>query len=411
MPAYSKMDYQTHTLANGIRIIHQMDTMPIHYCGFAVNAGTRDELEEEEGMAHFIEHMLFKGTKKRKSWHVLNRLESVGGGLDAYTTKEETFVYATVPNLYVERAMELLGDVMFNSTFSPHEIKKETDVILEEIQLYNDSPSELIYDDFDEQVFAGSSLGKNILGNEKTLASFTSGDAVRFMERCYTTTEMVFFSMGNVAFDKIVRWAEKYFAMPRSERLFKRQKPVAYAPTHVTQTKDTCQAHCIVGNRAFGIDDENTTAMFLLTNILGGPNMSSYLNLAVRERRGLVYTIESSYVPYSDTGIFTIYFGCDEKHIDKCFLLIDKELRKVMEQPLDARHLLVAKRQTAGGLLIESQNKESLALSMAKSFLHQNRFLPYEAVIEKVSAVTAEQMCNVAQQLFAPENLSRLIYK
>ncbi|HQP80447.1 MAG TPA: insulinase family protein, partial [Paludibacteraceae bacterium] len=182
-------------------------------------------------------------------------------------------------------------------------------------------------------------------------------------------------------------------------------------PTRVTQTKDTCQAHCIVGNRAFGIDDENTTAMFLLTNILGGPNMSSYLNLAVRERRGLVYTIESSYVPYSDTGIFTIYFGCDEKHIDKCFLLIDKELRKVMEQPLDARHLLVAKRQTAGGLLIESQNKESLALSMAKSFLHQNHFLPHEAVIEKVSAVTAEQMCNVAQQLFAPENLSRLIYK
>lgn len=405
------MEYQTYTLVNGIRIIHQMDDSPVHYCGFVVNAGTRDELEGEEGMAHFIEHMLFKGTKKRKSWHILNRLEAVGGGLDAYTTKEETFVYATVPCQYVERAMELLGDVLFNSTFPAHEIEKEVDVILEEIQLYNDSPAELIYDDFDEMVFAGSSIGKNILGNEKTLTSFTSNDALRFMQRCYNTTELVFFSMGKIDFAKIVRWAEKYFAVSRSKREFLRQKPQLYTSSCTQKIKDTCQAHCIVGNRAFGIDDENLMALFLLTNILGGPNMSSRLNMAVRERHGLVYTIESSFIPYSDTGVFSIYFGCEESHIEKCCKLIHKELRAMMESPIDDKKMSVAKLQLGGQLLIEAQNKENLVLSMAKSFLHQNRFLSYEMVMDKIAAVSAERLQAVAQQLFATETMSKLVYK
>lgn len=402
--------YYQHILSNGIRLLYVPSQIPITYCGFAINAGTRDELDNEQGIAHFVEHMLFKGTTHRRAFHIINRLESVGGQLDAYTTKEETFIYAAVPQKYTSRAMELLNDLVFNSTFPQHELEKERDVILDEIQSYNDSPSELIYDDFEELLYPHDALGRNILGTVDTLEKFNSQDLKNYTNRCHTTDEMVFFITGDLPFNKIIKLAERYFTHPATTRNFKRNLPIIGSSKIVKKPKDTWQTHCLMGTEAFALNDTNRLPFVVLNNILGGPMMSSKLNLSIREHNGLAYNIESGISTYSDTGVFNIYFACDPKFYSKCHRLVCEELKKLCDKGLSDRQIKLAQRQIEGQMLISSQNHENRILGMAKAFLHTNQCKADAYILEKVRAITASQLQEIAQKIFNVDQFIQLIY-
>ena len=407
------MTHETHTLPNGIRLLHVPDPSPVAYCGMAINAGTRDEHADEQGMAHFVEHLLFKGTKKRKAWHILNRLESVGGELNAYTTKEETFLYSAVLQQDFERAMELTADIVFYSVFPQNELEKEIGIVLDEINLFRDSPSELIFDDFEEMLFDGYAIGKNILGNEATLETFTQEKVKRFVARTYHPAEMLFFSLGNIPFAKIVRWAEKYFdGVSPSARQTKREAPLNYRPQKNTLKKDTFQTHYMLGNRACNLHErEKSIALYLLNNILGGPGMNSRLNLALRERNALVYNVESNVSAYSDTGIWSIYFGCDTADRRRCERLVFKELEILKEKPIPAHQLQRYKRQLLGQIAIASENKEQLILSMSKNLLHHCRLDSFEETSRQIGDITAQQLQHLAREVFDNEQLCTLIYE
>ncbi len=407
------MHYQTYQLKNGIQLIHKPDDSSVAYCGIGINTGTRDESDSEQGMAHFTEHMLFKGTQKRKAWHILNRLESVGGEINAYTTKEETFVYATVLKEHFERAMELTADIVFHSIFPENELEKEVEIVRDEINAYKDSPSELIYDDFEELVFAGYPIGKNILGNEESLLDFTPQKLKNFVTRNYCSTEMVFFSLGNIDFAKIIRWAERFFGhIPHSTRNGARQEPLIYNQNHVGIDKDTYQIHCMIGNRAYNLfEKDERLVLYLLNNIVGGPGMNSLLNLALRERNALVYNVESNFTSYSDTGIWNIYFGCDPKNKKRCEKLIFQELDKLKEKKITENLLQKSKKQLMGQMIISSENKESLILSMGKSFLHYNNVESINEISEQINAISAESIWKVANEIFDSKKLTTLTYK
>ena len=417
--------------ANGIRVLHFADTMPISYVGVAIDAGTRDELPNESGMAHFVEHLLFKGTKRRRSWHIINWLESVGGQLDAYTTKEETYIYATVPTEYTERALELLADVVLNSTFPENEIEKERDVVLDEIQSYNDSPSELIYDEFEELLFPHDPIGRNILGTEQSLETFDSKRVQQFVHRNYTPDRMVVFAMGNIKFDWLLKKVEKYFHNTQycppvlggvavggggpqfstlNSQFSTRQSPQLYTPAHRTTPRDTYQAHCIIGNRCIPMTSDERLTMLLLNNILGGPNMSSRLNLALRERNGLCYTIESNVTNYTDTGVWNIYFGCDPRNLAKAKRLCMQQLDLLCTTPLNNNQLATAKRQLRGQVLIGNQNKENLILGLSKAYLHGLELKPDSEHFRFIDSLTPSDLQSLAQRIFNPDQLSSLTY-
>ena len=422
------MSYNIHTLSNGIRVLHLPDAMPISYVGVAIDAGTRDELPDESGMAHFVEHLLFKGTERRRSWHIINRLESIGGQLDAYTTKEETYIYATVPTEYTDRALELLADVVLNSTFPENEIEKERDVVLDEIQSYNDSPSELIYDEFEELLFPNDPIGRNILGTEQSLETFNSARMQAFVRRNYTPDRMVIFAMGNIKFNWLINRIEKYFNFEQSEkfnsvssvdsvrkntysvRQNSRLIPQPYTPAHRTTPRDTYQAHCIIGNRAVSMTSPDRLTMLLLNNILGGPNMSSRLNLALRERNGLCYTIESNATNYTDTGVWSIYFGCDPRNLAKAQRLCMQQLDMLCSTPLNDSQLAVAKRQLRGQVLIGNQNKENLILGLSKAYIHGLELKPDSEHFQFIDSLTPSDLQSLAQRIFNPDQLSTLIY-
>lgn len=405
------MQYSTHTLSNGLRMIHLPANSPVSYCGFAINAGTRDEKSDEFGLAHFVEHMLFKGTEKRKSWHILNRMENVGGELNAYTTKEDTFVYSIFMEEHFGRAFELLTDLVFHSQFPGHEIEKEVDVILDEINSYKDSPSELIYDEFENLLFNGHALGHNILGDEASLLSFISASGLSFTQRYYVPKNMVFFSMGRMDTKKIVRLAENTlgnidFPMQANGR----KAPDYILPQNKRIHKDTYQSHVLIGGRSYSMYDDKRVVLFLLNNLLGGPGMNSRLNLSLREKHGLVYNVESSITSYTDTGFASIYFGTDPKNTDKALSLVQKELKRLREDKLTTAQLAAAKKQLTGQIGVSGDNKESLFLGLGKSFLHYNRYDTIPEVLAKIERVTADDMLEVANEIFSPERLSSLIY-
>ncbi|MGN0186428.1 MAG: M16 family metallopeptidase [Paludibacteraceae bacterium] len=404
------MLYQTHTLTNGIRLLYVPAESPVVYCGFVVNAGTRDELADEHGVAHFVEHMLFKGTECRKSWQVISRLESVGGQIDAFTTKEETYIYTTIPARHLERAMELLADIVFHSTFPEHELEHERSVVLEEIQSYNDSPAELIYDEFDNLLFGNTALGHSILGTEQTLQHITSAHLKRFVRRCYTTDNIVFFLLGNVRNDKLLHLAERYFGVPATQRTFQRVPPAMYVPGLQRCHKDTCQTHCMIGNRAYHQLHEDRFALLLLNNILGGPNMSSRLNMSVRERHGWAYTVESTLTLYVDTGVWSVYVGCDNSRERDCIRLIDKELCELSSRCVSPRALAKAKCQLEGQMLIADENRENLILALAKAYLQTGHCLSNAELHEALQAVTADKLRQVAADIFAEQQRSTLIF-
>ncbi|MBS2212963.1 insulinase family protein [Carboxylicivirga mesophila] len=406
------MEYQIYTLRNGIRVIHRQDKSAVGYCGLIINAGSRDEKEEEHGMAHFIEHVIFKGTKKRKAYHVLSRLDDVGGELNAYTTKEETCIYASFLKQDYERAIELIHDITFNSTFPTKELAKEKEVIVDEINSYKDSPAEYIFDEFEEMLFKGDPMGRNILGTEKKLKTFDENMIRQFMQANYNTDEMVFCSVGNASFKKIVKWAEKYFGdVEENIRSFSRPEVNKYVPESQTIERDTHQCHVMIGNVAYDFRHDKRLHLHLLNNLLGGPGMNSRLNMALREKNGIAYNVESSYAPYFGTGVFNIYFGTDEENLIRSFSIIDRELKLLRDRQLGALQLHKAARQLKGQLTISSDNRENLMLSMGKSFMLYDQVDPLDVICNKIDSIKASELQDVANEMLNPNSLSYLIYK
>ena len=405
------MNYHTHTLSNGLRIIHAPNQSAVAYCGFAIDAGTRDEAENEQGLAHFVEHLLFKGTQKRHAWHILNRMEHVGGDLNAYTNKEETVVYSAFLAEHFPRAVELLADIVFHSTFPQTEIDKEVEVIIDEIQSYEDSPCELIFDDFEELIFPHHPLGRNILGKPDLLHQFKSEDALRFTNRYYQPNNMIFFVQGNVEFKRVVRLVEKATAdLSSNASTFERKRPEVYIPQTLTLHRDTHQAHVMIGSRGYDAHNEKRTALYLLNNILGGPGMNSRLNVSLRERSGLVYNVEANLTSYTDTGVFCIYFGTEHKDVERCIRLVKKELKKLCDKPLSPIQLAAAKKQIIGQIGVARDHAENTALGMAKTFLHYHKMDDPQDIFQRIEALTAKELWEVSNEMFAEENLSSLIY-
>ena len=464
------MKYNTYTLDNGLRIIHLPSDSQVVYCGYQINAGTRNEEPGEEGLAHFCEHVTFKGTERRKAWHILNCLESVGGDLNAYTNKEGTVYYSAILKEHIARAVDLLSDIVFHSVYPQAEIDKEVEVICDEIESYNDSPAELIYDEFENILFKGSPLGHNILGTAEQVRAFKTEDALRFTQKLYRPDNAIFFAYGDIDFKKLVKLIQKALGecpkgrelacsadcksaeTPTEERIAEetptkekiaeetptKEKIAEETPTGETPTeemeagdanhkvqsskfnvqskvagqtivmqKNTHQAHVMIGTRAYDVNDDRRMPLYLLNNMLGGPGMNAKLNLALREHNGLVYTVESTMVAYGDTGTWSIYFGCDEHDVKRCLRLVRKELDKFMQKPLSDAQLKAAKKQIKGQIGVACDNRENFALDFGKSFLHYGWEKNVDRLYEQVDEITAAQIQAVAQELFDKDRLDR----
>ena len=413
------MKYNTYTLDNGLRIIHLPSDSQVVYCGYQINAGTRNEEPGEEGLAHFCEHVTFKGTERRKAWHILNCLESVGGDLNAYTNKEGTVYYSAILKEHIARAVDLLSDIVFHSVYPQAEIDKEVEVICDEIESYNDSPAELIYDEFENILFKGSPLGHNILGTAEQVRAFTTEDALRFTQKLYRPDNAIFFAYGDIDFKKLVRLLQRALADDESvvnlaeEKLPKNYSSVGdgIAGQTIVMQKNTHQAHVMIGTWAYDVNDDRRMPLYLLNNMLGGPGMNAKLNLALREHNGLVYTVESTMVSYGDTGTWSIYFGCDEHDVKRCLRLVRKELDKFMQKPLSDAQLKAAKKQIKGQIGVACDNRENFALDFGKSFLHYGWEKNVDRLYEQVDEITAAQIQAVAQELFDKDRLTTLIFK
>ena len=452
------MKYNTYTLDNGLRIIHLPSDSKVVYCGYQINAGTRNEEPGEEGLAHFCEHVTFKGTERRKAWHILNCLESVGGDLNAYTNKEGTVYYSAILKEHIARAVDLLTDIVFHSVYPQAEIDKEVEVICDEIESYNDSPAELIYDEFENIIFKGSPLGHNILGTAEQVRSFKTEDALRFTRKLYRPDNAIFFAYGDIDFKKLVKLIRKALAdddsgkvaenaansvgklaeekLPQisqitqisgDENSITTEKSVSsvksvgpenypsvgkeIAGQTIVMQKNTHQAHVMIGTRAYDVNDSRRMPLYLLNNMLGGPGMNAKLNLALREHNGLVYTVESTMVADGDPGIWSIYFACDEHDVKHCLRLVRKELDKFMQKPLSEAQLKAAKKQIKGQVGVACDNRENFALDFGKSFLHYGWEKNVDRLYEQVDEITAEQIQAVAQELFDKDRLTTLIFR
>ena len=419
--------YNTYTFENGLRIIHLPSVSQVVYCGYEIAAGTRDErLGEEEGLAHFCEHMTFKGTERRNALQIINAIEGLGGELNAFTNKEDTVYYAAITKDHFLQAVDVLTDIVFHSQYPQHEIEKEVEVICDEIESYNDSPAELIYDEFENILFAGHPLGHNILGKADQLRGYTTEDALRFTQRNYRPEKMVFFVYGDIDFSRLIKRLNSICPSEKDEA--KNQgdwsmtahseqipPPAPLIPQSggqiFTHAIGSHQAHVMIGTRAYCYNDPRRMALYLLNNILGGPGMNARLNLSLRERHGLVYTVESSMVSYGDTGAWSVYFGCDHHDIRKCCHLVRKELDRLMKKPLSNSQLTIAKRQLKGQLAIACDNREQFALDFGRSYLHHGHERDLDKLMQRIDAVTAEDIQKVANELFATDNLTTLIFE
>ena len=425
------MKYNTYTLSNGLRVIHLPSASPVVYCGYEIAAGTRDEMPGDEGLAHFVEHATFKGTERRSSLQILNTLERVGGDLNAFTVKEDTVYYAAILKEHLAKAVDVLTDIVFHSTYPQTEIDKEVEVICDEIESYNDTPAELIYDDFENILFEGHPLGHNILGSADRVRQFKTADALRFTRKYYTPMNSVFFAYGDVDFGNLVKLLEKQ-ALPQPlqkgtthpqslpkgtthpQSLPKGERPDVISDStsnFIIREKQTHQAHVMIGNRAYDIHHPLRIPLYLLNNILGGPGMNARLNISLRERNGLVYTVDSSMVSYSDTGLWAVYFGCDPHDVKRCLRLVRHELDKIIEKPLTDSQLKAAKRQLKGQIGIACDNREQFALDFSKSFLHYGWEKDITSLYSQIDEVTAAQIQQVAQELMAEDQLTTLIYR
>lgn len=404
------MEFYTYILPNGIRCVHKRVRSTVAHCALTIGAGSRDELPGEEGIAHFTEHGLFKGTAHRRAHHINCRLENLGGELNAYTTKEETVVHATTLRGDFGKAAELIADVVFRSTFPAGQIEMEKTVILDEINSYKDSPQERIWDEYEDLLFAGSPLGHNILGDRRAVRRHDSAAIAGFVRRTYNTDQMVFSSVGNLSEQAFRRVADRYFGVQAaSPRDFRRTPPPSCAPFAKTAGHSTHQGHCLTGARAYDAYDERRIALSLLVNILGGPAANSLLNIALREKNGLTYNIEANYTPFSDSGIAAVCFSSDKEHVQQCIEMVDNELRKIKTTALTPRKLSMAKKQFIGQMSISQEGNEGAMLSAGKSMLMYDRVESPENAYKKVAAVTASQLMEVANEVFG--QMSTLVYK
>ena len=401
--------YTYHTLTNGLRIVHRQAKSGVEYCGVAVNVGSRDEATEHFGLAHFVEHTIFKGTTHRRSWHIINRMEAVGGELNAYTTKEETMLYSIFPSGNLNRAIDLIADLVTSSQFPLSELDKEREVVADEINSYLDSPSEAIYDDFEDLIFKGSSLGHNILGNTSTIATFTPEVCQNYLARYYTGPNMVFFYMGSERPTKVFRLAEKHFSgLSNQLAPINRTTPTKVAPFDIKNNLGNHQCHTIIGAPIEGMYSPQRYATALFTNILGGPGMNSLLNISLRERRGLVYTVEASSAMFTDCGAMAIYFGCDHDDLNRCRRLVMNQLDSLASKSLTSKQIEAAKKQYLGQLIVASENREQAAISTARSMLYHNRVAASQEILERINAITPEQVQQIAQSI--AENTSTLSF-
>ena len=380
------------------------------YCGIAIGSGTRHELDSESGIAHFTEHLTFKGTQRRSSRQIITRIESVGGDLNAFTGKEETVYYCACHRQHLSRALDLLFDIVYRSTYPQSEIDKEVEVVIDEIESYNDSPSELIYDDFEAQLFHGHPLGRNILGDEQRLRQYTHDDILAYAQRQYRPERSVLFVYGNVSESQILRHIPT-ISMPHDATPHPTIPPAnTIAPGTYTYDKGTHQSHVMIGARSFGGNDPRHLALYLANNILGGPGLSSRLSLALREKSALVYTVESTLTTYTDTGVWAVYYGCDHHDVKRCQRLVERELHRLVDSPLSPRTLAAAKRQLTGQIALSYDNPESVAIGMGKRMLHYNRTLSLQTLTDRINAITPEQVLEAARQVFNPERLTILHY-
>jgi predicted Zn-dependent peptidase len=405
------MEYTSMTLPNGIRLIHVTVDSPVAHCGVIINTGSRDEQPDEHGMAHFIEHTIFKGTVKRKAYHIISRLEDVGGEMNAYTSKEETAIHASFLCEYYERAIELFSDILIDSTFPEKELKKEQEVIVDEINSYNDSPSELIFDEFEELIYEGHPMGRSILGTPELVRSFHSASIRNFISQNYHTDQMVICSVGNIPAKKFFHLAHRYF-----ERLAVNLRPAgrirfgSYLPKQKKVEKNTFQAHCLLGGEAFDVYHPDRLRLVLLNSILGGQSGNSRLNLSLRERNGIAYNLESSYTAYSDTGTLTIYFGTDQENLERALTLINREINLLQNKSLGGLQLSKARKQLIGQLAMSQENHEDLMLAIGKSMLVFNKVESLKDIYKKISEISASQLMETANRILEPKNLSTLIY-
>lgn len=405
---------RTYTFENGLRLMQIPSPTQVAYCGISIDAGTRDEEPGEEGMAHFCEHMMFKGTDKRRAWHIINRMEAVGGDLNAYTNKEETVVYAAFMKEHLERATELIFDIVFHSTFPQHEIDKECEVIVDEIESYNDTPADLIFDRFEDIIYEGNSLGHDILGTAENVRRFRTEDALQFVLRLYRPEKMVFFVLGDVEFEQVKKMVGKRLKDIKSIIPIEPIRPVSHIKRKAgifTEERGTHQAHVMIGRASYGSEDDKRIALYFLNNILGGPGMNSRLNIALREHRGLVYTVESSLTNYTDTSTWAIYFGCDEEDVERCLRTVRQELDKLMNEPMTERQFTGALKQIKGQIGVACDNFENYALDMAKAYLHYNKVEGQKDTIEHLERLTPELLQEVAREVFDEQGLTTLIFR
>lgn len=399
-------------LSNGIRVVyHPSAGTDISHCCVSINSGSRDEPEDKNGLAHFVEHLLFKGTAKRKSYQILNRLEVLGGELNAYTTKEQMSLHASVLDENLDTALDLLADIALQSIFPEQEVEKEKGVIIDEIDSYRESPEEMIYDESDELLFAGHTLSRPILGTEQTVSSFQKKDLQDYVNQQFTARGTVIGVHSALPLKKIIALAEKCFGhFQLRQEGKKRTAPPAYKAQESSSNKSNYQAHVLMSNRAYSITHDLKVPMLLLNNLLGGPGMSSRLNLNIREKHGIAYTIDSGYSPLTDTGIFNIYIGTDPEKLDKCLKLVHKELQLVREKALSPIQLQQAKKRFTGQIALAEESRMAVILSMAKSLLDYDRIDTLSEVYRKINEVTSEQLLQAANEIFEPKQLSTLVY-
>ena len=389
------------TTSFGLRVlVISTPAAPVEYCGVIVNTGSRDETHSQEGLAHFIEHTVFKGTSSHKASYISSRMEEVGGELNAYTTKEETVIYSILPHGYLARAVNLIAEIVIDSQFPDSEIDKEREVIREEILSYRDSPSESIYDDFDEIIFKGSSLAHNILGTEESINRFNSEICRNHLTRFYTAPNMLFFYMGATPAEKVLRMVETGFCgMPAHPAPLNRRQPEVNIAVKEVQKTDTHQSHTIIGARIPGMFSPERHVYALLNNILAGPGMNSILNVELREKRGLVYSVESSTSMYTDSGALTIYFGCDPEDTSKCCKLINNTLNRLADKEFTQAKLAKAQRQYLGQLIVARDNREQVILGAARSAFYYGEILTSQDVTEKINAISPSDLRSAAESL------------
>lgn len=411
--SYMVTDYNLHTLPNGIRIVHkQVSNTKIVHCGFILDIGSRDEQIHQQGITHFWEHMAFKGTQKRKAFHILNRLDSVGGELNAYTTKEKVCFYASILDKHFENALELLTDITFHSVFPEKQIEKERGVILEEMAMYQDSPEDALQDDFDGQVFARHSLGYNILGTQESVRGFKREDFISFVHENLDNKRLVFSCVGDISLKKVIRLAQKHLSeLPLHSSVRSRPLFSGYTPSRQTVHKSLTQAHCIMGRTSYALADTKRLPFIMLSNILGGPAMISRLNMSLREKKGLVYGVDASYTPYLDTGLFSISFATEAKQLSKSIRLVEKELLLLKEKTLGSMQLHSAKEQLIGQLAMSEENNASLMLMMGKSILDLDKIESLESIFTRIRAVTAQELQALALEMFDLDSFSTLTFE